>query len=147
MVSLDIIYAETANIVQAQPLVAVFVGGTSGIGEHAARALASTDKKHNGKGLRVYIVGRNAPAAQQIMKDCLETCPNEHFEFVQGDVSLLKEVDRVCDKINTIETDGCKVNGVAASIDLLVMSQATFEPFRNRSGKTSSMPQRLHLRF
>ncbi|KAK5457187.1 hypothetical protein LTS15_004968 [Exophiala xenobiotica] len=58
-----------------EPLVGVFVGGTSGICEYALRALISNaasvgKSKSKNIDLRIYIVGRNAKAADVTIADC-----------------------------------------------------------------------------
>jgi len=89
MVSLNVVRSCNAALVKSQPLVAVITGGTSGIGEHTVRTLA-TIHETEGRGLRVYIVGRKEAAAKAIIADCLKACPAGDFRFVQaGDLSLL----------------------------------------------------------
>ena len=119
MAKVDILSAANAALVK-RPLVAVFVGGTSGIGEYTLRALASTHGTI-GAGLRVYIIGRNANAAEQIIADCRQLAPSGEFRFMQvTDLSLLKEVDKCC--IDLIDMES-KETSDAPRIDLLVMSQ------------------------
>ncbi|KAI9790326.1 MAG: hypothetical protein M1835_001049 [Candelina submexicana] len=131
MVQLDIVRSCNADLVKTQPLVAVFVGGTSGIGEFAIRSLAAVHGKQ-GKGLRLYIVGRNSSAAEKTISECKGVCPQGDFRFVKAkDLALLNDVDRVCDEIIRIEKD-IEANGGFARVDLLVTSQhyfpLTFEP-------------------
>lgn len=123
MAQIEAIRAATKSLLQSQPLVAAFVGGTSGIGEYTVRALANS-YPGEGDGLRVYIVGRNAKAAQKIISDCIRLCPKGQFDFVQAeDLSLLRDVDHVCARIIQLEEEqGSK--GQKPRLDLLVMSQA-----------------------
>ena len=126
MVKIDLVRSCNSTLVKSHPLVAVFVGGTSGIGEYTIRALAATHASQ-GKGLRVYIVGRNAAAAEKTISDCLKKCPTGQFQFVQAkDLALLKDVDRVCAEITRLENENENANGETPRVDLLVMSQATF---------------------
>ncbi|QGA21013.1 hypothetical protein EYB26_008723 [Talaromyces marneffei] len=123
MVQLDVVRACGKDLINKQSITAVFVGGTSGIGEYSLRALASVHG-HSGHGLRVYIVGRNEKAANTIISDCLKVCPAGTFHFVRAsDLASLREVDRICKEI--INAEGASA-GKSASIDLLVMSQAYF---------------------
>ena len=132
MVHLDVVRAANSALVKSQPLVAVFVGGTSGIGEQTIYALAATHAE-KGKGLRLYIVGRNAAAAQKIISECTRLCPGGSFRFVQAkDLALLEDVDRICAEIIRIEEDE-NANGGTARVDLLVMSQALVN-FQPRTG-------------
>ncbi|MCJ1398810.1 hypothetical protein MMC11_002011 [Xylographa trunciseda] len=126
MVQLDIVRSCNSTLIKSQPLVAVFVGGTSGIGENAIRALAAAHSDQ-GRGLRLYIVGRNADAAKNIIADCVRVCSVGQFRFVKAeDLSLLKDVDHVCSEITRIEEEE-NTNGGSAKVDLLVMSQAGFD--------------------
>src|ERR1700761_2711202 len=99
MVKLDDVQTYNAALVQSQPLVAVFFGGTSGIGHYTLRQLATAESK-GGKGLRAYIVGRNEKTAETIISECSVIYPEGHFIFVKADdISLIKDVDRVCAEI------------------------------------------------
>jgi NAD(P)-dependent dehydrogenase (short-subunit alcohol dehydrogenase family) len=124
MSKLDVVAARNKELVKSQPITAVFAGGTSGIGEYALRALASTNGS-SGQGLRVYIVARNQSSANAVISDCQSVCPAGEFYFVHStDLSLLREVDRVCAKI--IQSEQAHSKKHPASIDLLVMTQAHF---------------------
>lgn len=99
MVSLDAVHSCNSTLVKTQPLVAVFVGSTAGIGEYSVRALAAAHADHR-KGLRLYIVGRNESAAKAIVSDCSKVCPTGQFRFVRAnDLALLNDVDCVCAEI------------------------------------------------
>ena len=133
MVNLSIVRFSNKSLVTSQPLVAVFIGGTSGIGEYALRALVNIHSIQ-GKGLRLYIVGRNAGAAERLIAECAGTCPGADVRFVQaGDLALLKDVDSVCTEITRLE-EAEKARGGNARIDMLVMSQARFA-FDGRIGE------------
>jgi NAD(P)-dependent dehydrogenase (short-subunit alcohol dehydrogenase family) len=135
MVKLDLVRSTNAALVASQPLVAVFVGGTSGIGKFSLHTLAATHGRV-GKGLRVYIVGRNATAAQKIISECQELCPTGQFIFIQArDIALLKDVDRVSAELIEIEEKEAKAKSQMPKIDILVMSQGIFKPFDPRDGK------------
>ncbi|KAE8383097.1 hypothetical protein BDV26DRAFT_277554 [Aspergillus bertholletiae] len=79
-------------------LVAVFVGGTSGIGEATAKELAQTIEAPT-----IYLVGRNGSAGSRIIADLNMLNPRGRFEFIKSDVSLLREVDAACQEIQTKE--------------------------------------------
>ena len=137
MVHIDVVHTSISDLVKSRPLVAVFVGGTSGIGEFTIQALATTHG-HNGKGIRAYIVGRNAAAAEKTIAECRNTCPSGEFIFVKAkDLSLLDDVDRVCTEIIELE-DKNKADGEVPRIDILVMSQHYFPLlFEPRNGTLS----------
>lgn len=75
-------------------LVAVFVGGTSGIGLFTARELVrNTTSPH------IYLVGRNQDEASKIIQELKSINASSQVDFIQKDVSLLKNVDEVCKEI------------------------------------------------
>jgi len=134
MVQLEAVRTANAALVKARPLVGVFFGGTAGIGELTVRALATTHGA-TGRGLRVYIVGRNQKAADKIISECQQACPPGHFRFVQAtDLSLLKEVDRVCGEITQAE-EAVGANEGPPRVDFLVVSQGilSLSPKRTRA--------------
>ncbi|KAF5869997.1 putative short-chain dehydrogenase reductase protein [Botrytis fragariae] len=134
MVPLLEIHAQTSHLLRTHPspLIAVFVGGTSGIGTHTVLALASAHAKNSTQPLLLFIVGRNKDAATRIIAECKELCPHGDFRFVQArDLSLLKDVDRVCEEIRRILDEREKVKGEKAWIDLLVMTQGVLTLSRN----------------
>jgi len=136
MVSLDITRSANLSVVQSQSLVAVFSGGTNGIGLTTLKALAATHST-TGKGLRVYIIGRNQKATEKIIAHCRAVCPKGDFRFIQtSDLALLNEVDRVCEEITKAE-HACAASGDKPRVDMLFMSQGelSFAPYtRNAEG-------------
>ena len=84
-------------------------------------------------------MGRNATAAESTRRKCLETAPTAQFHFVKADdLTLLRDVDKVCKEIKRLEEEAKDVHGGgAARIDLLVMSQALLN-LRARQGGSSS---------
>ncbi|KAI0453593.1 putative short-chain dehydrogenases/reductase [Xylaria acuta] len=96
MVALSDIIASNECIPSALPpgLVAVFVGGTSGVGEYTLKASA-----RYARAPKVIVVGRSQEAADRILDECRRLNPDGHFEFIRADVSLLKNVDDVCRQI------------------------------------------------
>ncbi|KAH6658940.1 hydrogenase/reductase-like protein [Truncatella angustata] len=93
MVSLQLIRASNQQIATALPakLIAVFVGGTSGIGETSLKQFA----KH-AKAPRIYFVGRSDEAAGRIKRELQSLNPDGDYIFVKCDASLLRNVDIVC---------------------------------------------------
>jgi NAD(P)-dependent dehydrogenase (short-subunit alcohol dehydrogenase family) len=126
MVRLKDMRASLADFKRITGFVAVVVGGTSGIGEATVRSLAKHTQKAS-----VYIVGRNATAADRILADCQGLSPSSKFEFVCQDVALLRGVDQACDAIREKEE----------KVDLLFMTP-DFMTFGGRDGKspTSDIP-------
>ncbi|KAK3325984.1 hypothetical protein B0H66DRAFT_529994 [Apodospora peruviana] len=125
MVSLDVVKASNRAVVKKQPITAVFVGATQGIGEYALRQLALAHGS-SGQGLRIYLVGRKEGAARTILSEAAVTCPGGDFRFIPTeDISLLNEVDRVCAEIARAEAEAVGSTRTAC-VDLLVMTQAYF---------------------
>lgn len=80
-------------------LVAVFVGGTSGVGEYTLKAFVKYAVSP-----RVYLVGRSQESAGRIIKECTQLNNGGKFEFIKADISLLKNVDEVCKQLKERET-------------------------------------------
>ncbi|KAF8875176.1 hypothetical protein BD779DRAFT_1564344 [Infundibulicybe gibba] len=89
MLSLAAIRASNAAFAPSYPPVALFVGGTSGIGQAMAEAFGNYTKGN----AQVIIIGRNKAAADAILaKLPPSTVPGVSHEFVQCDVTLMKNV-------------------------------------------------------
>lgn len=122
MVQLNDIRNANSKLVNNQPLVAVFVGGTSGIGDYTLRALVSNHSA-KGTGLCIYIVGRNAQAAETIISHCTTQCPDGQYHFIQAkDLSLLQNVDKAAAEIIQHQQQKYS-NGYVPRVDMLFMSQ------------------------
>ncbi|KAI4637441.1 hypothetical protein J4E83_000257 [Alternaria metachromatica] len=99
MVALDIVRAHNASLKTLPPnLVAVFVGGTSGIGFFTAREFVRTTTSPH-----VYLIGRNATEASKIMDELNSINSSSQVSFIQKDISLLKNVDEACSEIKSKE--------------------------------------------
>lgn len=79
-------------------LVAIFVGGTSGIGLFTARELV-----RNTTSPKVYLLGRSQTEAIKIIDELKGINPSSQVSFIQKDVSLLKNVDEACQEIKNKE--------------------------------------------
>ncbi len=100
MVSLQTILTSNAQIASTLPpgLVAIFIGGTSGIGEATIKKFAQYTTQP-----RAYIIGRSEAAAERIIAACRTINPGGAYEFIKADVSLIKIVDEVCEEIQKRE--------------------------------------------
>lgn len=100
MVSLEQMRLSNARIPACLPpgLVAVFVGGTSGIGESTMKQFA----KHTDQP-RIYFVGRSERAAARILAELVALNPTGEYHFIRGDLSLLQNVDDICREIKSRE--------------------------------------------
>ncbi|RDL35797.1 Uncharacterized protein BP5553_06409 [Venustampulla echinocandica] len=132
MVALDIVHASNAQLRELGPgLVALFVGGTSGIGEFTLKAFVQ-----NTISPRVYLVGRSASAAERIIKECEGLNKDGKVEFLQADVTELAEVDRVCKEIGTREK----------TLNLLVQTQGNFT-FAGRQENDEGLDRKMTLNY
>jgi NAD(P)-dependent dehydrogenase (short-subunit alcohol dehydrogenase family) len=75
-------------------LVAVFVGATGGIGSNTVKQLTM-----HANAPTVYIIGRSKESAAPLLAELKKLNPQGTFNFIEGQVSLVKEVDRICDEI------------------------------------------------
>jgi len=110
-------------------MVALFVGGTSGIGEATLKQFA---KYSNAP--KVYIVGRSKSLASSLLKELETLNPQATFNFIQSEISVIKNVDNVCDKIKTQEK----------KMDLMFLSPG-FLTFAGRQGKWNLYPTHVRL--
>jgi hypothetical protein len=91
----------------ASSQVAVFAGATSGIGLGTLKQYAKY-----AQGGKAYVVGRSKSAAQPLLDELKESNPTGNFEFIESEISLIKNVDLVCEEIKSKEK----------KVDILFMS-------------------------
>jgi short-subunit dehydrogenase len=129
MVSLKEAEASNSRIASSLPphIVAVFVGSTSGIGEHSLKAFA---KYANNP--RIYFVGRSQESADRISAEMKALNADGEYNFIKADVSLIHNVDKVCDEIKSKEK----------SINLLFLSPGALHMHR-KSWPRYSKPARF----
>ncbi|KAG4423333.1 hypothetical protein IFR04_003567 [Cadophora malorum] len=84
---------------QASGLVAVFVGSTSGIGMGSLKQFAK-----NAKAPKIYILGRSKKAAAPLLDEIQKSNPEGKYDFIETEISLIKNVDKACDEIKSKET-------------------------------------------
>jgi hypothetical protein len=117
-----------ASLPTGAPLVVALAGGTTGIGSYTARALARAFAEH-GEKLRVYVIGRNASRAEELLKYGKETAPGSEWRFVKaGNMALMSEVSNVSRTVIEME-ESAPFAGGPARLDVLYMSQA-LSPFQ-----------------
>jgi NAD(P)-dependent dehydrogenase (short-subunit alcohol dehydrogenase family) len=100
MVALPEVQSSNSRIASALPpgLVAVFVGGTNGIGETTLKQFAKHARKP-----RVYFIGRSQEAGDRIAAECKALNSDGEYIFVKADTSLIRNVDDVCRDIKAKE--------------------------------------------
>ena len=141
MVAISDIQSSNARIASTLPpgLVAVFVGGTSGIGEYTLKRFAKHARQP-----RIYIVGRSQEAADRIIAECTKSDAEGQYIFIKADTSLIRNVDDVCHEIRSKEqavnllflSTGTLVSnkGICSQCTLL---EGDYEPRINRHTETS----------
>jgi len=107
MVAIEAVRAAN-NSISSQSLTAVFVGATSGIGLAAIEALLKSTRSS-----RIFIVGRSPSKFALTLGKLQDLNTSAKLIFIEAQVSLLKDVDRVCATIKAQEL----------AIDLLWVSQ------------------------
>ncbi|KAJ4982562.1 hypothetical protein SVAN01_11945 [Stagonosporopsis vannaccii] len=98
------------------PKTAIFVGATDGIGKATLQALVS-----KGFQTKIYIVGRNKASHQVLLEDLARSNPQANLIFVEGQISLVADAQRIASQIATQED----------RVDLLFMSSG-YLPFNGR---------------
>ncbi|KAJ8064334.1 hypothetical protein OCU04_006678 [Sclerotinia nivalis] len=79
-------------------MVAVFAGATSGIGMGTLKAFV---KYANAP--KAYIIGRSKLAAGPLVNGLRLSNPSATLCFLEGEISLIREVDRLCDEVKRKE--------------------------------------------
>jgi NAD(P)-dependent dehydrogenase (short-subunit alcohol dehydrogenase family) len=132
MVALDAVRASNSNLHSLPSnLVAVFVGGTSGIGLYTARELVrNTTSPH------IYLIGRNQSEASKIIQELKTINSSSSVSFIQKDVSLLKNVDEACSEIAAKEK----------AVNLLFMT-CGYVTFSGRNETSEGLDRKFALHY
>ncbi|KAJ3536343.1 hypothetical protein NM208_g6766 [Fusarium decemcellulare] len=114
MVSLTQVQDTNSTAGRALPpdLVAVFSGATTGIGALSMRAFARYAARP-----RIYFVGRSQERGSLLVKEMEEASSGGHYVFIKADLSMMSNVDRVCEEIKEKEK----------AVNLLFMTQGTLK--------------------
>lgn len=126
----DLLAADTT------PRVTVWVGATSGIGLATLEAFVS-----RGQPLRAYIVGRSAARQAPLLDGLRSRNARAEIRFVEGHVSLLSDVQRICDDIISAQ----KQQG-DSSIDALFLS-AGYVPLTGRQETSEGLERCLAVAY
>ncbi|KAI9372254.1 hypothetical protein BJX61DRAFT_508044 [Aspergillus egyptiacus] len=94
MVSLKTVQASNARLRALGNITALFVGGTSGIGQSTLRQLA-----RHADSPTAYIIGRNEARARPLLSELQQLNHQGRFHFIEADVSLVRNVDAACRQI------------------------------------------------
>ncbi|TFK38848.1 hypothetical protein BDQ12DRAFT_682599 [Crucibulum laeve] len=116
MPSLSVVRAANAAFSPSYPPTAIFVGGTSGIGQ----AMAETFGNYTQGNGRIIIVGRNRASAESILSKLPPSkIPGAPHEFVQCDLTLMRNVEKATkDLLARVP----KVNYLVMSPGIMTMS-------------------------
>ncbi|KAB8299750.1 hypothetical protein EYC80_000003 [Monilinia laxa] len=79
-------------------MVVMFAGATSGIGMGTLKAFIK-----NANSPKAYIVGRSGSDATSLLGDLILSNVSATLTFLRGEISLIKEVDRLCNEIKSKE--------------------------------------------
>jgi NADP-dependent 3-hydroxy acid dehydrogenase YdfG len=99
-------------------LVAVFVGATSGVGMGTLKQFAKYATAP-----KVYVIDRSTTGATPLLNELKASNPEATFEFIETEISLIKNVDLACDEIKSKEK----------KVDILFMSPG-YLSFDGRQG-------------
>ncbi|KAK0220161.1 hypothetical protein IW262DRAFT_1243612, partial [Armillaria fumosa] len=116
--------------------VALFVGGTSGIGEAIVKALAY----YTSARVHLIIVGRNRSAAKKTFASISNTTENPESllrQFIYCDATLM----------TNIEILAKQVSGVVSRINLLVLSLGYFQVWTGRNDTEEGIDRLLSLKY
>jgi NAD(P)-dependent dehydrogenase (short-subunit alcohol dehydrogenase family) len=83
---------DNSVIEQMRSKTALVTGGTDGVGKEVARGLAE-------RGARLVIVGRDAEKGARAERDIRASTKNSNVDFVQADLSLVREACRLGDEV------------------------------------------------
>ncbi|CAM1505943.1 Fc.00g115800.m01.CDS01 [Cosmosporella sp. VM-42] len=120
MVAINQIRNSNAQVTEETvPKVALFAGGTSGIGKATIGALAGLKL-----GVKVFVVGRKSaePSMTIFLNELRSKNPKADLVWVEADISLLTEVKRVTEMVKKVEN----------RLDLLFLT-AGYAPFGGRN--------------
>jgi NADP-dependent 3-hydroxy acid dehydrogenase YdfG len=109
--------AETA------PRTVVFIGSTAGIGKATLARLVAQQTV-----IKVYVVGRNAAKHRAFIDQLQESNNKATVIFLEGQVSLMAEVKRICNEIKAKES----------SIDAIFLSSG-YIPYGGRESSFTSV--------
>ncbi|MCJ1342929.1 hypothetical protein MMC31_001118 [Peltigera leucophlebia] len=99
MVSLQVVRNHNMKLKKLGPgLVGVFVGETAGIGETTVREFVRYTLQPT-----VYLVGRNEEQALKIIGELQNINGDAKVDFIKSDISLLRNIDKACEKIQAKE--------------------------------------------
>ncbi|KAK5166609.1 uncharacterized protein LTR77_008152 [Saxophila tyrrhenica] len=131
MVGIKTVRESNSKGKQLEGLVAVFVGGTGGIGESTAKEFFLRTTKP-----RAYIVGRSAERGNKIVRQLNQSNPGGAAFFIQKDVSVLRNVDELCVELKQRER---KINSLVLT--------AGYMTLRGRTETEEGIDQKMSVNY
>jgi short chain dehydrogenase len=131
MATLSAVRAANAAFSPSYLPVALFIGGTSGIGQATAEALARYTKGD----VHIIICGRNRAAAESIIASFPQSAKSR-YEFIECDATLMKNVQAT--------TRG--LISTLPKLNFLFMTQGIFT-FRGRDETSEGLDKKLALHY
>ncbi|KAG9026046.1 hypothetical protein FRB95_009480 [Tulasnella sp. JGI-2019a] len=117
MVTLNAARASNAAFTASYRPVALFVGATAGIGQGTVEAFARATKGN----AHIMICGRSKTSADKIIAGLPQT-PESKYEFIECDVSLMKNVT---DTVSSIRSRVDTLNYLVLSQGIFIMQAFT----------------------
>lgn len=122
-VTLSEVKASNSQITtQTAPRTAMFIGSTAGIGKATLTRLVAQQTA-----IKIYVVGRDASKHQPFITQLRESNSQANIIFLEGEISLMVEVKRICEKIKAEES----------SIDAVFLSTG-YIPYNGRESSSMS---------
>lgn len=134
MVSLDIVEKSNSQVGNLpEKLVALFVGGTSGIGRSILENLATKARSP-----QIYSIARpqSAPSHQEFLDSLRQKNPSGNYQLIKADHTLLSDIDRAVEVVVKNEE----------KLDILVLSTG-FIPFDGRKNTVEGLDPSMTTRY
>ncbi|KAJ7046370.1 hypothetical protein C8F04DRAFT_1064101 [Mycena alexandri] len=120
-------------VAKASPPVALFLGGTSGIGQAMARRFAQYTKGES----HIILVGRNHRAARATISSFHPSGSKGTYEFIECDATLMKNA----------ATTTTSLLGRIPKLNFLVLSPGFFSIIAGRDESTEGIDKKLALLY
>ena len=136
MVPYNEVQSSNASLSKRHPsLTAVFAGATSGIGLATLKAFAKHTPRPN-----AIIIGRNQSKFDHELKNLQQINPNGDYTFLQSEISLVKNIDTVCEQVRS------QLSSTKKPIDLLFLSQG-YLLLGGRQNNAEGLDNSISLRY
>ncbi|CZT21671.1 uncharacterized protein RCC_07536 [Ramularia collo-cygni] len=131
MIRVETVRESNEQVKGLEDYVAVFIGGTGGIGESTAKELFIRASRP-----RAYIIGRNEERGNALYNTLRTINPNGEAIFIQKDISLMRNCDELCEDLRRRET---KIN--------CLFLTAGFMALRGRSETEEGIDRKMSVNY